>query len=125
MDKKDYKTISFYKFALSIGAIEDKKNLDINIEDLLFRSFLFLNKDVVLTKKQEQQYHVFKDKYNRYLNYCIEEKLIKKDLFHEVKDLNITTVPDMSKIKIPDISKELKELNFDIDSFAKLFSKIS
>ena len=121
----DYKTISFYKFAQSIGAIDINHGNDIDINDLLFKSFIFLHKDIILTKKQEVQYEVFKDRYNYFLQYCIENNIVKKDYFQEVKYLNITTVPDMSKIQIPDLTQELKDMDFDLNKLGEIFGKLS
>lgn len=123
---KDFKTISFYKFAQSIGAVEKSDQIsNIDINDLLLRSFLFLTKEKILTKSQEKEYNTFKDRYNRYLQYCIDNNLIEKDSFTKVENLNIMTVPDMSKIKIPDISKELKEMDIDLDKLGDIFGKLS
>ncbi len=38
---EDYKTISFYKFAQSIGAVDSKSIENIDIDELLLKSFLF------------------------------------------------------------------------------------
>jgi len=127
MNNQNIKTLIFYKFAQSIGAIEliSNQNETIDVDDLLFYSSIFLSKDKILTKKQELQYNLFKDNFNRYLKYCKDNNLVNKDKFQEIKHLNITTVPDMSKIIIPDISKELKEMNIDIDKLSSLFSRLS
>ena len=121
---KDYKTITFYKFAQSIGAVDIMPVEHINIENLLLKSFLFLIKDTIVTKKQQQEYLIFKDRYNRYLEYCIENNLVKKEQFLKVEKLFVSTVPDMSHIEIPDIKKELEEMNFDLDKIAEVFSKL-
>jgi hypothetical protein len=123
---KDYKTISFYKFAQNIGAVKQAdSNEDINVEDLLFGSYIFLNRDVVLTSKEQKEYNIFKDRYNRYLQYCIQSGLVAKDKFQEVKELNITAVPDMSKIKVADISQELEQMDIDLDKIGEMFGKLS
>ena len=121
---KDYKTISFYKFAHSIGAVDTVSIENINIEDLLLKSFLFLIKDTIVTHKQKQEYLIFKDRYNRYLEYCIENNLVKKEQFLPVEKLFISTLPDMSHIQIPDIKKELEEMNFDLDKITEVLSKL-
>ena len=125
MNNQNIKTLIFYKFAQSIGAIEHISDLNetIDVDDLLFHSSIFLSKDKILTKKQELQYNLFKDNFNRYLKYCKDNNLINKDKFQEIKYLNITTVPDMSKIIVPDISKELKEM--DIAKLTTFFSRLS
>lgn len=125
MENKDYKTISFCKFALAIGAIKEEYKKGIDINDLLFKSFFFLMQDKVLTKKQELEYNIFKDRYNRYLEFCIENDLVDKNSFQKVESLNITAVPDMSKIDVPDISKELEEMGIDLDKLVDVFSKVS
>lgn len=126
MEIKDYKTIMFHKLAQSIGATKiDANKSEIDINNLILDSFLFLTKNGVLTHKQTKELEVFKDHYNRYVEYCIEHNLIDKDKVHKVDDLNITTVPDMSKIDKPDISKELKEMNIDIDKFIDMFSGLA
>ncbi len=123
---KDYKTISFCKFAQNIGAVKQAdSNEDINVEDLLFGSYIFLNRDVVLTSKEQKEYNIFKDRYNRYLQYCIQSGLVAKDKFQEVKELNITAVPDMSKIKVADISQELEQMDIDLDKIGEMFGKLS
>ncbi len=124
MANKDYQTISFYKFAQSMGAIETKTD-DIDKNELLLKSFLFLNKDIVLTKKQEQEYEIFKDRYNRYLQYCVQNNFANENNLQEIKSLNITTVPDMSKIKIPDIKKELEEMDIDLSKLGDIFKQLS
>lgn len=122
--QKDHKTIQFYKFAQNIKAIEPKDIENIDISELLLSSFLFLIKDTIVTHKQKKEYFIFKDRYNRYLEYCIENNLVKKEQFLKVEKLFISTVPDMSHIKIPDIKKELKEMDFDLDNIASIFSKL-
>ncbi len=119
------KTISFYKLAQSIGAIKfnNIKNEDININNLILDSFLFLTKSTILTKKQNLKYEVFKDNYNRYIEYCIENNIVEKSNVNRIINLNITTIPDMSKIKIPDITKELKKMNIDLSKVGSLFNK--
>ncbi len=124
INTKDYKIISFYKFAQSIGAIDLKNPENITVEELLLQSFLFLIKDTIVTKKQKQEYLIFKDRYNRFLEYCIENNLVKKDQFVEVKTLFVQTLPDMSHIKIPDIKKELEEMDFNLDKISEIFSKL-
>lgn len=125
---KDYKTIAFYKLAQSIDAIDsesqEKNQEKIDIEELLLKSFLFLIKDTIVTKKKEQEYLLFKDRYNQYLEYCIENKLVKKEQFLKVEKLFISTLPDMSHIQLPDIKKELDEMNFDLDKITEVFSKL-
>jgi hypothetical protein len=123
--KKDFKTIQFYKFALSMKATEEMDIENINIPYLLSSSHDFLLQDKILTKKQEQEFNILKDKYNSYLDYCIEEKKIKKDEFAKVDKLNTFTEPDMSKIEVPDIHKELEEMDIDLDEIAKLFSNLA
>lgn len=125
MKNKNFKIISFYNFAKSIGAINYNSVDDIEIKDLLLESFLFLLKETVVTKKQELEYLIFKDRYNNFLDYCIENSFVEKDLYKKIDKLNIMTVPDMSKIDIPDITDELKKMNIDLDSLASIFSKIS
>ncbi|MEA3384343.1 MAG: hypothetical protein U9Q20_06715 [Campylobacterota bacterium] len=122
---RDYKTITFYRFAQSIGAIKSNNYDQININDLLLQSFIFLNQDIVLIAKKSLEFNIFKDKYNEYLEYCISNNLINKDSYKKVEKLNTISVPDMSKIKIPDISKELKAMNIDLDKFSNIFGKIS
>lgn len=41
-----------------------------------------------------------------------------------MEKLFVSTVPDMSHIEIPDIKKELEEMNFDLDKIAEVFSKL-
>lgn len=118
----DIKTITFYKFAYNIGAVISDSIDTIKIETLLLDSFLFLIKKHVVTKKQENNIIVFKDRYNEYLDYCLKKRLVKKDVFMKVGNLNIVSVPDMSKIQIPDISQELKEMDFDLDNISKVFT---
>ncbi len=124
INTKDYKIISFYKFAQSIGAIDLKNPENITVEELLLQSFLFLIKDTIVTKKQKQEYLIFKDRYNRFLEYCIENNLVKKDQFVEVKTLFVQTLPDMSHIKIPDIKIELEEMDFNLDKISEIFSRL-
>jgi len=121
---EDYKTITFYKFAQSIGAVDSKSIENIDIDELLLKSFLFLIKDTIVTHKQQQEYLIFKDRYNRYLEYCIENKLVKKEQYLKVEKLFISTLPDMSRIEIPDIKKELEEMDFDLDKITEVFSKL-
>jgi hypothetical protein len=121
---KDYKTISFYKFAQSIGAINSKSIEDIDIDELLLQSFLFLIKNTIVTHKKKQEYLIFKDRYNKYLEYCIENKLVKKDQYPKVEKLFISTPPDMSKIEVPDLTNELQKMDFDLDKITAIFSKI-
>lgn len=120
--KPDIKTITFYKFAYNIGATIIESIDHIRIDLLLLDSFLFLIKERVVTKQEEQNILTFKERYNQYIEYCLEKKLVKKDMFMKVGNLNMTTVPDMSHIEIPDISKELKELDFDLDNIGKVFT---
>lgn len=120
----DYKTIAFFKFAQTIGAVDSMVIENINIDELLLKSFLFLIKDTIVTKKQKQEYLIFKDRYNNYLEYCIESKLVKKEQFLKVDKLFISTIPDMSQIQIPDIKKELEEMNFDLDKITEVFAKL-
>jgi hypothetical protein len=123
--KKDFKTIQFYKYALSLEAIEelDINNIDINY--LLTSSSEFLNQEKVLTSKQSKEYNIFKDKYNDYIDYCIESKFIKKDDYSKIEELKTISVPDMSKIKVPNLEKELEEMDIDLDKLANMFSKLS
>jgi hypothetical protein len=120
----DYKTIAFFKFAQTIGAVDSMALENININELLLKSFLFLIKGTIVTKKQKQEYLIFKDRYNNYLEYCIESKLVKKEQFLKVDKLFISTIPDMSQIQIPDIKKELEEMNFDLDKITEVFAKL-
>ena len=126
METKDFKTISFHKLAQSIGAIKftNTKDENININNLILDSFLFLIKDTILTKKQKQEYEVFKESYNRYIEYCITNNIVEIASVNKIKDLNITTIPDMSKIKIPDISKELKDMNIDLSKVNNIFGAL-
>jgi hypothetical protein len=121
---EDYKTIAFYNFAQSIGAIESSGTEKLDIDELLLKSFLFLVKDTVVTHKKQQEYFIFKDRYNRYLDHCIENKLVKKEQYLKVEKLFISTPPDMSHIKVPDITKELKQMDFDLDKMSEVFSKL-
>ncbi|RLA72458.1 MAG: hypothetical protein DRG78_23795 [Epsilonproteobacteria bacterium] len=125
MSTKDMKTIFFYKYAQSIGAtdIDNIENIDINT--LLLESFLFLTKEIVLTKPQKDQFKIFQDKYNQYLEYCIKNNIINKDIFRKVEILNIITVPDMSNIKIPDIKQELKDMNLDLNKLGNVLGTLS
>lgn len=125
MKNNNFTIISFYNFAKSIGVIKSNNIDDIEIKDLLLEAFLFLLKEIVLTKKQELEYLIFKDRYNKFLDYCIENSLIEKDLYKKIEKLNIITVPDMSKIEIPDIKDELKKMNIDLNSLTNIFSKIA
>lgn len=125
MKNKDYKTITFYKFAKEIGAVGDLSLEELNPNDILFSSYLFLNKDQVITSKEKKQLEIFKDKYNRYLEYCIERDFVEKNSFSKVEKLNVTGVPDMSKIKVPDLSKELAEFGFDPEKIGNIFKKIT
>jgi len=124
MRNKDFKTISFYKFAQSIGAVEqdNRKDPNIDVNNLLSMASNFLNKNNVLTRKQKQEYNIFKDKYNRYLQYCNENNLTIKGCFYEIEELNNITVPDMSKIKIPDIRDELKEMDIDLNKLTDMLN---
>jgi len=123
--KPDIKTIAFYKFAYNIGAVSTESIDEIKIETLLLDSFLFLIKKRVVTQKEENNILVFKDRYNQYLEYCLEKKLIKEDTFMKADQLYLTTIPDMSKIEVSDVSKELKEMSFDLDNISKVFSGLS
>ena len=126
MKNKDYKTIVFYKLAQSLGAIKQSNDTNnININDLVLNSFLVLNKKGIFTYQQTQELEVFKDNYNRYLEYCIEHKLIHKNNAHKIKDLKVTTIPDMTKIEIPDIKKELEEMNIDLSKISNIFGSLS
>ncbi|MEA3314347.1 MAG: hypothetical protein U9Q30_00635 [Campylobacterota bacterium] len=125
MKNNNFTIISFYNFAKSIGVIKSNNIDDIEIKDLLLEAFLFLLKEIVLTKKQELEYLIFKDRYNKFLDYCIENSLIEKDLYKKIEKLNIITVPDMSKIEIPDIKDELKKMNIDLNNLSNIFGKIS
>lgn len=120
----DIKTITFYKFAHTIGAVEQTALENIKIDTLLLDSFLFLIKKRVVTKKEEKNILVFKDRYNNYLEYCLENNLIKKDTFIKVDRMYLMCVPDMSHIQIPDVTDKLKELNFDVDNIAKVFAQL-
>jgi len=121
---KDFKILLFYKFAKSIGAIKTDSIEDLEIEDLLIETFLFLNKDRVILKKEELDFNIFKDRYNSFVDYCIDKSYIQKDTHPKVKNLNIIVVPDMSKIKVPDISKELKEMNINLNDLGNIFGNL-
>jgi hypothetical protein len=120
----DYKTISFFKFAQTIGAVDSMTLENIDIDTLILSSFLFLIQDTIITHKQKEEYLIFKDRYNRYLEYCIENKLVKKEQFLKVDRLFVATIPDMSHIQIPDIKKELEEMDFNLDKITEVFSKL-
>jgi hypothetical protein len=120
----DYKTIAFFKFAQTIGAVDSMTLENIDIDTLILSSFLFLIKDTIVTHKQKEEYLIFKDRYNRYLEYCIDNKLVKKEQYLKVDRLFVATIPDMSHIKIPDIKKELEEMDFDLDKITEVFSKL-
>lgn len=123
--KKDFKTLQFYKFALSIKAVEPfEDETDIDIKSLLSSSFEFLNQDTIMTKKQENELKIFKDRYNRYLEYAVENRFVKKDQFKKVEELKTFSVPDMSKIEVPDISKELEEMDINLDQLTEVFSHL-
>lgn len=109
-------------FAKTIGAVENSE--DISIDELLSLSYTYLTQERVISKKTEKELMVFKDQYNRYLQYCIENKLIKKDQYLFVDELQLIRVPDMSHIEVPDISKEIKEMDIDLDKIGEIFSKI-
>ena len=85
----------------------------------------YLNKKTILTTKRKQEYEIFKDSYNRYIDYCIENVLIDKNKVNKIEILDIKAVPDMSKIEIPDISKELKNMNIDLSKAANLLAGLS
>ena len=119
----DMKTITFYKFAYNIGAVTTEIE-NVKVETLLLDSFLFLIKKRIVTKEQEQGILNFKERYNQYLEYCLEKKLVKKDVFMKADKLYLVSVPDMSHIDVPDISKELKEMNFDLENISKIFSSL-
>jgi len=121
---KDFKILLFYKFAKSIGAIKTDSIEDLEIEDLLIETFLFLNQDRVILKKEELDFNIFKDRYNSFVDYCIDKSYIQKNTHPKVKNLNIIVVPDMSKIKVPDISKELKEMNIDLSNLGNIFGNL-
>lgn len=123
-NNKDYKTLQFYRFALSIGAIDNMNEKIIDISKLLTQSFLFLMQDKVLTHNQTQEYYIFKDRYNRYLAYCEEKGLVNKGEYQQIVELNIISVPDMSHIKVPDIKDELKNRGIELDTLINLFSKL-
>ncbi|MEA2019382.1 MAG: hypothetical protein U9N59_13170 [Campylobacterota bacterium] len=128
-NNNNFRTITFYNLAISIGAVKfnktENRDKNININNLILDSFLFLIKNTILTKKDKQEYEVFKDSYNRYIDYCIENNIVTKDSVNKIKSLNITTVPDMSKIKVPDITKELDEMNIDLSKIGNLFGSLS
>ncbi len=123
----DFRTITFYKSAQTIGAIKFNipENTDININNLVLDSFLFLTKNTILTRKQNQEYEVFKDSYNKYIDYCIKNNFIHKTKVNKIKNLNVTTIPDMSKIEVPDIKQELKDMNIDLSKIANIFGGLS
>lgn len=118
----DLKTKAFFQFAKSIHAIEDMKALE--IEELLMRSCHFLEEEKVVSQKMKKELLVFKDQYNRYLQYCIDNKLVKKEQYPFIEELQLIQVPDMSHIKVPDISKEMKELDFDLKSLSEIFANM-
>ena len=120
----DIKTIAFYKFAYNIGAVHTESIEDIKIETLLLDSFLFLIQKRVVTSNEEKNILNFKQRYNQYLDYCLEQNFVKKDVFMKVEELFLVTVPDMSKIEVPDVSKELEKMEFDLENISDVFSKL-
>lgn len=125
MKDKNYKTITFYKFANSIGAVGKKDLNDLNPNDLLLSSFLFLNKNEIITNKELRKLEDFKEKYNRYLEYCIENNFIKQGTLEPIKKLSNLSVPDMSKIKVPDVKKELEQMGFDLENIGEAFKGLN
>lgn len=120
MKVNDYKVFMFYKFALSIGAVNPMDDMD--VKTLLSGSFLFLSQNKVLTSKKQKELEIFKDRYNRFLEYCYDKDYVKEDEYQKIDKLSTLSVPDMSKIEVPDISKELKEKGFDIESLGDIFA---
>ena len=118
---KDYKTLQFHRLALSIGAVEDTNDKEIDVLNLLRESFFYLLQNKILTKNQKLKLYIFKDQYNRFLQYCIDNNIVTKGTYREIKELNTTVVPDMSHIKIPNLEKELKEMGTDLDKLANTF----
>lgn len=118
----DLKTKAFFQFAKSIHAVEDIE--DIEIEELIMKSSHFLQEQRVVSQKMKKELLVFKDQYNRYLQYCIENKVVNKEQYPFIEELQLIQVPDMSHIKVPDISKEIKELDLDLENLSEIFSNI-
>jgi len=119
---KDYKTIMFHKLAQSIGAVKSTNDTNsIDIDDLIFDSSIFLTQNGIVTNKELKKLEVFKDHYNRYVEYTLKNNLINKNKAHKIDNLKVTAIPDFSKIEIPDIKDELKELNIDISKVIDIF----
>jgi non-homologous end joining protein Ku len=120
----DYKTLLFFKTALSLDIVlTQTSSKDINIDDLLSKSYEFLSQELILTNQKKLEYEIFKDKYNHYLHYCIESKLGQGE--HEKVDtIRAISVPNMSSIKVEDISIELENMNFKIDDIVNKFSSM-
>jgi hypothetical protein len=116
------KTKVFSGFARSIGAIDN--TTEMTIDELLFFSYNYLNQERVVTKQTEKEFLVFKDQYNRYLEYCIEKSLVKKEQYLFLDELHFIRVPDMSHIEVEDISEEIKKMDIDLDKLGEIFSKI-
>ncbi|MEA2050219.1 MAG: hypothetical protein U9O56_05775 [Campylobacterota bacterium] len=119
----DYKTLLFCKSALGINAVNQLDIKNIDIDYVLEQSYVFLTKEGVLTSKKKLESEIFKDKYNLYIEYCKKNKLTKKE-YKRVEKLNTISVPDMSKIKIPNISNELNDMNIDLDDMINNFTKV-
>jgi hypothetical protein len=115
---------TFFQFAGSIGAIDTMKLDEISIGELLFSAYEFLNKEMVIPQKREKELLVFKDQYNRYVEYCIDEKLVQKGDHRKIDELHLVKVPDMSRIEVPDISKELQEMNIDLKELGAILGNL-
>jgi len=113
---------TFFQFAKSIGAIDNQNLNDISIDQLLLLSYEFLNQERVVSVKKEKELLIFKDRYNRYVEYCISENLVKKTEYPSIEELDLIKVPDMSHIEVTDISKELKEMNIDMEEIGSLLA---
>jgi len=126
--KKDTKLFDFFEQARYVGAIKSdipaNKIGKIDRKKLLGFSYSFLAKERVVTIKEEKKIIKFQEQYNNYIEYCINNKFLDNSSYKKVDKLNLITVPDMSSIDIPDISKELKEIDIDIDAITQIFSKI-
>ena len=118
---KDHKTLQFHRLAISIGAIEETTDKDIDKLNLLRESFLYLMQNKIITQRQKLKLYIFKDQYNLYLQYCINNNIVRQGIYREIKELNTTIVPDMSHIKVPNLENELKEMGTDLNKLSKSF----
>lgn len=120
----DVKILFFYRLAVSIQAVKNIPFKDLDVDDLLFDSSLYLLKEHITTQKQSKELEKFQQKYNEILEYCQKKSIGKQNYYKKIEKLNLIKVPDMSKIEKPDISKELKEYGFNLENIGEIFSKL-